>query len=106
MTIVIQWCLIWANSEYKAAEILKIVFEPWAIVPGQHSTGKLTKGDDPSSHRRRIIIIHKLSNQPDQVNIQGNADEYVWMYSQTIHKVDFNGNEMQGYIVEAYRLKL
>ena len=27
------------------------------------------------------------------------------MYSQTIHKVDFNGKEMQGYIVEASRLK-
>ena len=75
-------------------------------MPRQHSTGKLTEGDDPSSHRRRKIIIRKLSNQPDQVNSQGNADEYVGMYSQTIHKVDFNGNEMQGYIVEASSLKL
>ena len=51
-------------------------------------------------------IIRELSIQADQVNSQGNADEYVWMYSQTIHKVDFNENEMQGYMVEAYRLKL
>ena len=66
----------------------------------------MTEGDNPSSHKSRKITIRKLSNQPDQVNSQGNADEYVWMYSQTIHKVDFSGNEMQGYIVEASRLKL
>ena len=52
-------------------------------------------------------IIRVLSIQSDQVDSQyNNANEYVWMYSQTIHKVDFNGNEMQDYIVEASRLKL
>ena len=51
-------------------------------------------------------IIRVLTIQSDQVNSQdNNANEYVWMYSQTIHKVDFSGNEMQGYIVEASRLK-
>ena len=51
-------------------------------------------------------IIRELSIQSNQVNSQdNNANEYIWMYSQTIHKVDFNENEMQGYIVEASRLK-
>ena len=40
-------------------------------------------------------IIRVLTIQSDQVNSQdNNANEYVWMYSQTIHKVDFTENAM------------